>query len=511
MHVVAQAWDGRSALEAARQFSPDLALLDIRMPGMDGPPATREIRALPVPPRVIILTMFGEDEYVDTAVSAGAGTSGCGPGAATPSLDGGERSPVLGRGTSARRTGVGMAYRFSANEQFNYEILLALGSAWQQGADVGEVLATASTAADGDGEAWFAAWTALARTVHGQAEKCAADRHPVSARDAYLRAAGYFGTALVAVDACADPEGRLGEVFPEHRDCFDRFAELWDPPAERVAIPYEDIALPGYLLSPRGASGPLPTVIVNNGSDGPVSAAWTLLGAPAVARGYRALLFDGPGQQSMLFEGGVTFRPDWEKVVTPVVDFLLDRDDVDGRRIALAGISQAGYWVPRALAFEHRIAAAVADPGVVDVAESWWHNLGPELRALWDSGDRETFDRVMHEGLGSEPALAAMWRWRAKPYGIESPYDVLAEVAKYNVLPVAHRITTPLLITDPEGEHFWPGASQRLYDALPGPKELVRFSASEGAHLHCEPMGRALFEQRVFDWLDTQLATGNPD
>ncbi|MFG2759050.1 response regulator [Streptomyces wuyuanensis] len=71
LHVVAQAWDGRSAVDAARQFSPDVALLDIRMPGMDGLEATREIRALPRPPRVLILTTFGADEYVDEAVQAG--------------------------------------------------------------------------------------------------------------------------------------------------------------------------------------------------------------------------------------------------------------------------------------------------------------------------------------------------------------------------------------------------------------------------------------------------------
>ncbi len=72
MHVVAQAWDGHSALEAARQFSPDVALVDIRMPGMDGLATTRQMRALPVPPRVLVLTMFGEDEYVDEAIRAGA-------------------------------------------------------------------------------------------------------------------------------------------------------------------------------------------------------------------------------------------------------------------------------------------------------------------------------------------------------------------------------------------------------------------------------------------------------
>src|SRR5271154_2925335 len=54
---------------------------------------------------------------------------------------------------------------------------------------------------------------------------------------------------------------------------------------------------------------------------------------------------------------------------------MLAREDVDGDRIAVIGVSQAGYWVPRALAFEHRLAAAVADGGVVDVART-----GPEPR-----------------------------------------------------------------------------------------------------------------------------------
>ncbi|MFF7973218.1 alpha/beta hydrolase family protein [Streptomyces sp. NPDC007905] len=229
-----------------------------------------------------------------------------------------------------------------------------------------------------------------------------------------------------------------------------------------------------------------------------------------MARGYRVLLFDGPGQQSMLFERGVTFRPDWEHVITPVVDFLLSRPDVDPGGIVLAGISQAGYWVPRALGFEHRIAAAVADPGVIRVVDSWWPSLGADLRGLWESGDRDTFDRVVEGALAQDPALAATWRWRAKPYGIDSPFDLLVEVSRYDLTPVADRITTPLLITDPDGEHFWPGASRRLYDALPGPKRLVRFTEAEGAHLHCEPLGRALFEQRVFEVASWEVVYGLP-
>lgn len=72
MQVVADAADGRSALEAARRARPDIALVDIRMPGMDGLTATRELLRLERPPRVIILTTFNTDEYVDEAIHSGA-------------------------------------------------------------------------------------------------------------------------------------------------------------------------------------------------------------------------------------------------------------------------------------------------------------------------------------------------------------------------------------------------------------------------------------------------------
>jgi dipeptidyl aminopeptidase/acylaminoacyl peptidase len=58
-------------------------------------------------------------------------------------------------------------------------------------------------------------------------------------------------------------------------------------------------------------------------------------------------------------------------VLTPVLDAMLRRPDVDRDRVAVIGVSQAGYWVPRALAFEHRPVAAVVDPGVTDVLQSW--------------------------------------------------------------------------------------------------------------------------------------------
>ncbi|ADD44896.1 response regulator [Stackebrandtia nassauensis] len=72
IEVVAEAADGREAVEAVRKHRPDMALLDIRMPKMDGLSAAAEIRRIAPEVGVIILTTFGEDEYIARALGDGA-------------------------------------------------------------------------------------------------------------------------------------------------------------------------------------------------------------------------------------------------------------------------------------------------------------------------------------------------------------------------------------------------------------------------------------------------------
>jgi DNA-binding NarL/FixJ family response regulator len=72
LRVVGEASDGIEAVDQVRDLRPDVALLDIRMPRMDGIEATRAIMALPSPPRVLVLTTFDRNEYVYDAMKAGA-------------------------------------------------------------------------------------------------------------------------------------------------------------------------------------------------------------------------------------------------------------------------------------------------------------------------------------------------------------------------------------------------------------------------------------------------------
>ena len=72
LEVVGEAADGADAVAAAQAHRPDVVLMDIRMPGMDGIAATSALRRLATPPHVIVLTTFQADEHVMSALRAGA-------------------------------------------------------------------------------------------------------------------------------------------------------------------------------------------------------------------------------------------------------------------------------------------------------------------------------------------------------------------------------------------------------------------------------------------------------
>jgi hypothetical protein len=391
---------------------------------------------------------------------------------------------------------------FYQNADLDFEVRSTLGKVASGAAETGEVLSAIAGVDEGDPQAWFDGWMALGERVQDAADESAARGHLVSATSSYLRASTYFGVALGSIDRL-DGETLLLPTFRRHRQAWDKFIDATFVKTERVEIPYEGMTMPGYLFKPEDHGAKCCLILVN-GSDGTLSGLWGCAKA-ALERGYSVLMFDGPGQQSLLFEKDLPFRFDWEAVVTPVVDFLLHRADTGADRLAIYGVSQAGYWVPRALAFEHRISASVVDPGVVDVSTSWVAHLPSELKKLLIQGNERRFNIEMALGMKLSRNTSRTWNFRARPYRQDGYFKTIQEVLKYNLTDVVGSIRTPMLITDPEDEQFWPGQSKQLFDMLSCERLLSKFTAAEGANFHCQPLARTLTEQRIFDWLDEVL------
>jgi hypothetical protein len=342
-----------------------------------------------------------------------------------------------------------------------------------------------------DADSWVGEWTATA----GAAWAAARAARGASARGHYLRAATYYAAALDQVPFGSEPE-RLPDLWRRQRTCWDRAVDLFPVPGERIAIPYDGTALPGYFFpAPDAEPGERrPLVVLNNG-DGATSHMWAAGGAAAAERGYHWMTFDGPGQEAARFELGLAFRPDWEAVLTPVADAMAARPDVDAGRMAVIGVGQGGYLVPRALTAERRFAAAVADPGVVDVGAPWRAALPDAARDALARGDRAAFDRELHLTSLFAPATAAWLCACDAAYG-RGGYAFFAALAAFRLGDEAAAVRTPLLVTASDGERRWPGQARQLFERLPGPKELVQFAGDE------RPAAR---EARVFDWLDGYL------
>ena len=397
------------------------------------------------------------------------------------------------------------AHQFFSDFNMNYVFLGMLGGAYYGLADLGTALAIIDQTQDGNPASAFAALTSTGELVRARAETALAAGHRATARESFLQSSNYTFAATYFCDGMGAPE-KLIPTWKRSRTAMDAAFALFNPTVEEVKVPYEGTMLPGYIFKVDDSGKPRPLLIMTNGSDGSVLDMWLFGAAAGVARGYNCLAVDGPGQGAALWEQHLPFRPDWEKVITPVVDHLLTRPDVDAGKVALLGVSQAGYWVPRSVAFERRIAAAVADPGVVDISTTMTGQVPHFLVKMIEAGEQEKFDKDMALALKFSPATRSMMAFRMRPYGTTSPYEFFTAARAYALTDeVIGRITCPVLVTDPDHEQFWPGQSRELYDKLPAAKALIRFTEEEGADSHCEPAGNGLRGERIFDWLDQHI------
>jgi len=361
-------------------------------------------------------------------------------------------------------------------------------------ADLGETLATARRVGKLSGDSWYQTWSQTADTAYAAGRWASAAGDRASARHAFLRASEYYRQACYFVRARLD-DPRLQGAYGHHVETFRAAIELMPGTACAVQIPYEDTTIGGYFFAPAGGQGPRPTIVFPAGYDSTAEAGWTNVPA-ALERGYAVLIFEGPGQGGALYTQRLFLRPDFEHVMSPVLDWLITRPEVDGDRVILIGRSFGGYLAPRAAAFERRLAALVCDPAQPD--------LGARLPA-------NALARLAVPAASLQARLSAgraeFFGSRMAAHGVASIGDYFRELRRFTMMSHAGEITCPTLIVEAEND-FAGGSGSKLEAALSCPATLVTLSASSGADGHCAGLGQALWNDAVYGWLARTVPAG---
>jgi len=392
--------------------------------------------------------------------------------------------------------------------ELSFQLLRVIGATASGGADVGECLVAAQNTKPGSDESWYEAWHKKADDLDAQAKAFLAAGHRQSAREAFFRACNYYRNAEFFLHA--DPhDPRILKTARRSRDAFLQAARLSETPIRPVRIPFEDTTLPGYLCL-DGSGKKKPLLLAQTGFDGTGEELYFQIARFANERGYHCLIFEGPGQGMALREQHLLFRPNWETVVTPVVDFALKQPEVDGEKIALIGYSMGGYLAPRAAAFEPRISALIADGGVFNFHASTVADLGPNVEKILDDPEQS---KVLDKDIFAAMPKSTKARWFFNDgmwkFGAKTPSALLRKTRPYNLKDCADEIGCPTLIIDGELDTLIPGQAKKLFSVLKCPKDYYLFTAEEGAGSHCQVGAWLLSSEVILNWLDQTFACSN--
>ncbi|CAJ2501752.1 Uu.00g046050.m01.CDS01 [Anthostomella pinea] len=411
---------------------------------------------------------------------------------------------ALGQTNSTNGTSPAI-YPLSTDDFFSFFLQEMLAMSASGGAATGEVLRAAAQITPGDFESVYTEFKFLADSLHSTATSINVTRFPVSAREAYLRAASYYrASVFFLVGNQTDP--RLFDIWDIATSDFDIAQSLSAIPGERVVVKGDGFDIPViFWKSPQSPDGPVPTILLGNGYDAPQEESYHELGREILDRGWNVVTYEGPGQPTVRRDQGIGFIHDWWTVVTPVVDYLETRDEVDNQRIALGGISFGGTLAPLAASKEHRIAAVLAIDGLYSLQKSTMSQFPTDLTALFESGNQTAFDAYMNAVLAS-PQAPTQFKWFIQQglwtFNTDSPYDWFTRLGEISLNEeVLGNITCPVFVGRGQDDDTAGGQEKEVADILGDKGYYHEFQTALGAGEHCQLGAESQLAQVTMDWL----------
>ncbi|KAH8705977.1 Alpha/Beta hydrolase protein [Talaromyces proteolyticus] len=402
-------------------------------------------------------------------------------------------------------------HQLSSDPEFAFVLETFMSLASGGGVATGEMLRAASRIKPGDFESFYSEFKFFADTM---AQQAASIRDPakfaVSAREAHFRAASYYRAADFFLHGNAsDP--RIMTLWTSMLENFEAGAKLLPQPPERIELNATGFRVPVYFYqAPSAVNGgqykhKAPTVLFGTGYDGAQQDIYHQFAHEVLARGWNFATYEGPGQATVRREQNIGFIPQWWDAVTPVVDWLQSRDDVDTDRIALVGLSFGGQLAPLAASHEHRFSAVIAIDGMLDIQESALQKYPEQIVELYKSGNATAFDFIMRK-IYNTPGTSTEFKWALDQgmwsFNTESPFEWIKKMSEMAISKeMLNNISSPVFVASAQDDSVAPGQPEEMARLLGDKGTYHLFKTNIGAGEHCSLGAESQLSTVTMDWL----------
>jgi len=378
-------------------------------------------------------------------------------------------------------------YHFE-DDEMDFAFQWLLGSIPNGGAEIGEAFYVAGNIEDGNPESWQKEWEKMAIRKETRAKTALEKGNKTTARECYLKASNYYRTALVSM---LPDNPKFEGIAKKIRVCMKEAGALFVPRMAYFEVPFEGKTLPGYYRPAKKDAIPRKTLLMIGGGETFIEDLVVYIAPEAIKRGYNFVTVDIPGQ-GMLPAQGMFFRKDTETQMKEILDVILKFPEIDPEKLAVYGISNGGYFVPRAATVEKRIKAIVISSAVVDN-----YRMFKEMPFSKDTQERIDKWPSFKKAVTS----AVAWRWGLAPDNIKGQTEATKD---FQFDP--EKITCPVLDIVGAGEYVNKETERQQKEFMDKVgtenKTLVITPENEGASSHCIGENRTLMAETVFDWLD---------
>ena len=384
--------------------------------------------------------------------------------------------------------------------EMDFQLIRQLGVTPSSAASIGECLLIANQMASESPGDWVQAFEKQATWQKNDGLARLKKNHTVSGKKQLFKASNSFRAAEYYSPLLSTKHQELGQ---QSADCFISALGCMNLHYETHSIPFENVQLPIYFISPANDGDKRQTLLILSGFDGTLEESFFMNGLAAIERNYNIILFAGPGQMDLFrYYSDTYFIPDYERILTPVIDFFEHREEVDMEKLALLGNSLGGYFATRATAFEPRIKALIANSPIVNLHAYLSSFTGFDPAEMSDDDDFNLDDLNTIPDSEMSEELKARSQQLMIRFGGKSFKNTFKYLKQFNVGEAIHSIHCAVLGLIGTSEGSEPMTQFNSFcDVLNA--DNYQFTDAQGAGMHCQAGNIDFANAVIFDWLDS--------